>query len=467
LAALVAFALMTAGVPAAHAQGLALGFDNDPVLNSGSAASQSLWIGRAITEGAGIVRISVGWSSVAPAVRPPGFSPSSPSSPGYSWSGTDAEVRALTSQGLKVLLNVVYAPTWAEGPHRPASAQAGSWRPDPTQFASFATAAALRYDGHFPDPLHPGSFLPRISLWQPWNEPNLNGYITPQWTRSGSGWAPASPGIYRGLLNSFYAAVKAVSPSNFVVEAGTAPYGDPPGGARMPPVQFDRYLFCLNARLAPTGCPDPPHLDAVDHHPYGIEGPLWHALNADDAAVPDMDKIARVLHAAERHGHVLPRGPKALWATEISWDSKPPDPHGVPIQKQARWLEQAFYVLWRQGVDTVLWLQVVDSPPIPSYAASYQAGLYYLNGQPKPAAQAYRFPFVTQRLEGSRVQAWGIAPGGGSLAIEKLVRGQWKVVRRLSVRSRHVFQTTLTLRGRAVLRAQVGGQTSLTWTQGA
>ena len=452
----------------AQAQGLTLGFDNDPVLTSGSAASQALWDGRAVSEDAGIVRISVGWSSVAPSTRPSGFSPANPASPGYNWISTDAAVRELTNEGLKVLLNVTSAPTWAEGPHRPGSAQAGTWRPNPSQFASFATAAARRYDGHFPDPLHPGSFLPRISLWQPWNEPNLDDYLSPQWTRSGSHWAPASPGIYRGLLNSFYSAVKAVSPSNFVVESGTAPYGDPPGGPRMPPVQFDRYLFCLadNARLSPTRCPDPAHLDAVDHHPYGIQGPLWHALNPDDAAVPDMYKIARVLHAAERDGHVLPRGPKGLWATEISWDSDPPDPHGVPIQRQARWLEQAFYVLWRQGVDTILWLQIADSPPIPNYASTYQAGLYFMNGTPKPAAQAYEFPFVTQRLKGSRVQAWGRSPVGGRVTIEELRGGQWKVVRRMSVGARRVFVTTLTLPGRGVLRAQVGGQTSLVWTQG-
>ena len=167
----------------------------------------------------------------------------------------------------------------------------------------------------------------------------------------------------------------------------------------MPPVAFDRGLFCLrdDAALTPLSCPDPPHLDALSHHPYGIGGPLWHALNPDDAAVPDMYKIARVLHAAERAGHVLPAGPKQLWVTEISWDSSPPDPNGVPILEQAHWLEQSLYVLWRQGVDTVLWLQIVDSPPIPNYGSTYQAGLYYLGGGAKPAAQAFRFPFVTRR----------------------------------------------------------------------
>ena len=191
------------------------------------------------------------WSQVAPLVPSPSFDPADPSSPGYDWSATDAAVRDLSSHGLQVLLNLTGAPTWAEGPAAPAGTQPGTWRPDPTQFASFATAAALRYDGRFPDPLQPGAFLPRVRYWQPWNEPNLAYYLSPQWTRVRGGWAPASPVIYRQLLNAFYRAVKRVSSSNFVVTAGTAPYGDPPGGQRMPPVAFDRALFCLRDDARP------------------------------------------------------------------------------------------------------------------------------------------------------------------------------------------------------------------------
>ena len=159
-------------------------------------------------------------------------------------------------------------------------------------------------------------------------------------------------------------------------------------------------------------------------------------MNPDDAAVPDIFKLARVLYAAERAAHVEPAGPKQLWVTEISWDSSPPDPNGVPIAEQARWLEQSLYVLWRQGVDTVLWLQIVDSPPVPSYGTTYQAGLYYLDGTAKPAAQAFRFPFVTRRLNRGKVQAWGRAPRGGGLVIEQQRRGRWVVLRRLRVRTR-------------------------------
>jgi hypothetical protein len=460
--------VVAAGARDARAVGLTLGFSADPALTANAGSAADTWIPRAVGEGAGMVRVNVVWSRVAPENRPPSFQPADPSSPGYDWTTVDAAVRNLSSHGIRVLLNIWGAPTWAQGPGAPAGTTPGTWRPDAGALASFATAAALRYDGRFPDPLRPGLVLPRVRYWQPWNEPNLAYYLAPQWTRAGRRWAPASPGMYRGLLNAVYSAVKHVSSSNFVVTAGTAPYGDPPGGQRMPPVAFDRSLFCLraNARLTPTSCPDPPHLDALSHHPYGIGGPLWHALNPDDAAVPDVYKLARVLHAAEHDRHVRPAGAKQLWVTELSWDSSPPDPQGVPAAQQARWLEQALYVLWRQGVSTVLWLQIVDSAPIPSYGATYQSGLYYLGGTPKPAAQAYRFPFVTRRLSRGRIQAWGRAPRSGKIAIEQRRGARWTVLRRLVVRADQVFSVVLPMHGRATLRAQASPVTSLAWTQG-
>jgi hypothetical protein len=470
---LLAGAGVGAGAAQAHLLGLSLGFSADPLLTGPDAGATSTWIPRAVAENAQIVRVNVTWSGVAPATRPAGFDPSNPASPGYDWTATDDAVRALTSFGLKVLINITLAPNWAQGAGRPAAERGGTWYPNPAQFADFATAAARRYDGGFPDPLRPGASLPAVRYWQAWNEPNLDYYLSPQWTNAGGVYTNEAPIVYRRLLNAFYAAVKAVSSSNFVTSAGTAPYGDPAGADRIgaertQPVAFDRALFCLNddAKLTPTSCPNPPHLDALSHHPYGVGGPLWHAVNADDAAVPDFYKIAGVLKAAERAGHVLPAGPKQLWDTEISWDSSPPDPQGVPINEHARWLEQALFVLWKQGVDTVLWLQIADSPPIPSYAATNQGGTYYLSGQPKPAAQAYRFPFVTQRLNRRRIEAWGRAPQGGRLRIQVRHGRHWKTVKKLRVKSEEVYLVKLKLRGRAKLRAKIGGQRSLTWSQG-
>lgn len=444
----------------AHAAtGLTLGFNPDPVLTTPGAASTNYWIGQARNEGAGIVRVNLTWSEVAPKQRPAGFLASNPASPGYDWASTDAEVKALAAQGLQIMLNITYAPTWAEGPHRPKNVQPGSWKPSPAQFAAFATAAARRYNGTFPDPTDPLVDLPHVRYWQGWNEPNLDYYLTPQWTKIRHGWAPASPGVYRPLLNAFYGAVKGVNRSDVVVTAGIAPYGNPPGvsfpgGLRMHPLVFDQLLFSK-----------PVHADVVAQNTYPIQGPLWHAFQPGDVAVADMYKVGAIVHAAERAGHILPRGPKPLWMTELGWNSRPPNPGGVPIGQQARWYEQAFYELWRQGVSTVLLLQLVDSPPIPNYATAYETGLYYLDGKPKPSATAFRFPFVTTRTSSSKVLAWGRAPAAGSLVIEQLSGRGWQTIARLSVGFHQVFEKTLALRSGATLRAQVAGQNSLPWPQ--
>ncbi len=448
------------GAAAAVPRTLTIGFTEPP---DGAALLQ-----RAVAENAQVVRVGADWSGIAPAVRPAGFDASDPASPGYDFTSLDAAIESVSASGLRVMLTISSAPTWAEGANMPRNVQPGTWRPNAGDFGQLARALATRYDGHFPDPRHPGQYLPRVSIFQGWNEPNLSYYLTPQWTRHGHGWSPASPGILRSLDNAFYSGIKAIAPTATVVEAGTAPYGDPPGGQRMAPVAFYRSLFCLQGRkaLRRRPCPSGTSFDALDHHPYGVGSPTTRALNPDDVAIPDLHKITRVLSAAEHDGRALPRGRKQMWVTEYSWDSDPPDPHGVPIQTQARWLEQAMYMLWRQGADTVLWLELVDAPPIPNYASTYQAGLYYLGGKAKPAAVAFRFPFVTQRLSKKHVRVWSRLPVSGRLVVEVRAGHAWRTVVTVRAAAEAPIERTITLRGAHTLRAVIGGQTSLTWRQG-
>ena len=460
--------LLASAGPALATRGLTLGFSGGAGIIGGMGPlSGAQWMARARGDGAGILRVGVSWSSVAPISRPSGFIGSNPASPGYNWSGVDASVEAATAEGTKVLLTIQGAPSWAEDGTVPSSATPGSWRPDPAQLATFATAIATRYDGHYPNPASPGTSLPRVSDYQAWNEPNLSIYLAPQWVRAGGTWEPEAPTLLRAMQNSFYSAIKAVSRSDFVVLAGTAPFGDLPGGSRTQPVAFYRALFCLSTSLAAQPCSSDVSFDAIDHHPYGIGSPTTHALNPDDASIPDMYKITKVLHAAERAGRALPRGPKQVWTTEIGWNSKPPENTGVPIATQARWLEQSLYVLWSQGVSTIMWLQIVDIPPIPGQAFSFwDSGLYYRNGKAKPAATAFSFPFVIQRQTSDRILAWGRAPASGTLSIERQSGSQWRTVAKLHVATHQVFERTLAQSGSAKLRAQVAGATSLTWLQG-
>ncbi len=452
-----------------------LGFSADTVLTQDSASTRAYWLDRAVRDGASMVRVNIVWSLVAPEHRRSGFVATNPASPGYDWSLSDAAIRDAAAHGLTVLVTISDAPRWAEGPNRPAAAYPGSWRPDPKQFGAFATAAALRYSGHYTDPHNPLTHLPRVRYWQAWNEPNLWYYLSPQWTQVGSRYLPATPDIYRALLNRFYQAVKAVSASNIVLASGTAPYGDPAGTApplraRMEPVQFYRYLFCLSHSLRRVGCPGPVHLDALDHHPYEHAAPTKPAALADNVAVPDIWKITRTVSAGLRAGTVLPKHRKPIWVTELDWDTNPPDKMWVayPLKAQARFVSQAMYVLWRQHVPVILYLQIRDEPPEAGWLGEFKwGGTYFYTGQPKPSATAFRFPFAARRLDRRHVQVWARTPQAGQLLISRQVRsGAWKVILRRRVGRHQIFTARLAQRGRGVLMASVGASKSLPWSQG-
>jgi hypothetical protein len=179
-------------------------------------------------------------------------------------------------------------------------------------------------------------------------------------------------------------------------------------------------------------------------------------------SVPDMGKLTLLLAAARRADTVAPRTKKQVWASELVWTSRPPDPGGVPLRTQARYLEQAFYVLWREGVDTVLWLQIVDDKP--SSSALY-GGLYFSNGRPKPAAAAFRFPFVTTRRNAHTVMAWGHVPLAGSLQIQRRSGRRWFTVKRAKVRRFATFFIPVGQTGSATFRARIGSAVSLPWPQ--
>ncbi len=468
LAASAAIVLLMAAAATARAAGFSMGFSVVPVSGTGIGNAPEPWVSHAVAEGSQVVRLAVRWYDVAPRTRSAGFVASNPSSLGYNWAPTDAAVRAYSAARLRVVILVLRAPPWAEGPGRPAGKPFdGTWKPNPSDLGQFATAIATRYSGQFPDPLRPGRFLPRVTYWQGWNEPNLSHYLTPQWIKTPKGFVAASPDVYRPMANAFYAAVKAVSSANIVVNAGTAPWGDAIGGLGMHPIYFYRHLFCLTAKLTPLpSCPGKILFDVADHHAYDPVQPTHAAISPDDATIPDLYKVAKVVKAGVRFGRILPLANKPLWVGEFSWDTNPPDPHGVSLATQAAWLEQALYLLWRQGVSTALWFVIADEPPVPSYSETYQAGTFFLNGQVKPSAIAFRFPLVTSRPDHSHVFVWGRAPSTGTVTVQRAGVGRsWKVVRAITVHQDGVFTTTLRLRGRVALRAQVNGLTSLTWNQ--
>ena len=462
VAILLALLVLVAPAPAG-ARPLTTGFA-DGLYTDPQAGVRDLWFDRTLAARAGIVRITAAWSRIAGPAPP--RDATDPGDPTYDFSHIDAAVRDAAERGLDVLLTVGGAPAWAEGPGRPAVAEAprGSWKPDPALYGGFGRAVATRYSGSYRPGLGSPP-LPRVRYYQAWNEPNLFSYLMPQWEDGRA----ASPAHYRRMLNAFYDGVKSVDQGNRVVTAGTAPYGVRRGEGLMRPLRFWRALLCLKpkrkGRLRPRRCEDPARFDIAAHHPI-TGAPRSRPDHRDDATIPDLGRVRRVIRKAERSGRALPDVRHPMWVTEIWWESDPPDPFGVSVRKQARWIAEALYLIWKQGVRTAILLKIRDVPAdSPAVDEPLQSGVFYADGTAKPSFSAARFPFVTERRDRRTLTAWGRSPLTGRLRIERKRRRGWRPIERLDVVAGEVFKTIVRCRGPGRLRAVVADEPSLPWRQ--
>jgi hypothetical protein len=444
------------------------GISDSNLLMGSDAEARELALARIRAAGATVVRIPVEWRYIVSATPPTAFDASDPASPAYSFGAVDAAVRATVAAGLTPLLVVSRAPAFAEAPDRWPYAYPGSWAPNPVAFGEFATAVARRYDGSFPDPLALGATLPRVRLFQAWNEPNLARYLEPQWVAAGGRWRAFSPLIYRQLLNAFYEAVKAVVPGDVVIAAGIAPNGEPAGVGRMTPARFLRAMLCLEDG-GQRGCPDPPHFDVLAFHPLSFESPDRAAASAQDIAIADIAKVTTLLSAARRDGTALPRTRKALWVTELNWESAPQAPHGVPGRLQALWISRALHRLWIAGVALADWQFLVDPYPALTLATptggtvqvSRPAGLYspgpggdFAAARAKPFLRGFTLPFDPLRIDRRRVRVWALlSQARQPLALQRLVQGRrWRTIATLHADRQGVLNRLVALRGAVELR---------------
>jgi len=459
------------------AGGLRLGISDGRLFESSNGAARAAAFALARASGASIARISVDWRSVAPVAPAAGFDARDPAAAGYDFAPLDAAVRSASAAGLEPLLVVSHAPAFAEAPGRWPYAYDGSWAPDPAALEAFAVALATRYDGAYPDPAQAGRTLPRVRLWQAWNEPNLARYLEPQWVVRGERWVAFSPLAYRQLLDAFYRGVKSVAPGDVVAAAGLAPDGDRTGVGRMAPVTFLREMLCLadgprgELRRA-SGCEGAADLDALAFHPLSVGDPDAAAPSALDMSIADAAKVSSLMRAAARLRTVAPARAEPLWVTELNWESAPASAGGVPPAAQAAWLSRALHRLWSAGVSFVAWQFLVDPWPALSAAGpggsliSYQrpAGLYSPGpggdpalAEPKAFLTAFRLPFDPLRADRRHVRVWGLARAGERVELlGARPGGVWRPLARLRVRRDGVVDVLLGLRGRLRLRLRAG-----------
>ena len=438
-------------------------------LDMSSDANNSTQFERIRAAGAKYAEIRMYWSDVAPSgsTQPVGFQAQDPADLNYKWAYYDSRIQEAAAAGLKPFVAVTSAPLWAEGSGR-GSANLGAYKPSPSALASFLRAAAKRYSGSFEG-------LPRVQFWAIWNEPNLNSFLAPQ-TVKGKAFAP---GWYRSMLNAATNALHAVNRSNVVIGGETAPFGTASAKRiATKPLNFMENVLCIaekkvvNKRTRKvtytykSACKKKTKFDVWAHHPYTQGGPTTRARIHGNVSLGDMGDMRTVLNTAIKANHVVSAQKVRLWVTEFSWDSKPPDPKGVPIALETRWVSETLYRMWSSGVSLVTWFILRDQPIETSY---WQSGLYYAGSsgissdRAKPILRAFRFPFVAlpQIVKGkTTVLLWGRTPTSrsGSVLIERKSSGKWKRVKTLRANGNGVFKASISKPANTVsFRARLSG----------
>jgi hypothetical protein len=407
--------LLLAGSPLPQ-RALQTTIQDDTVLLHGTDASVRGAMTQIASMGFTYVRLTAGWSAISP--RPtspqipgPPFNPTNPATyPAGGFHQLDRAVLDAQQAGLKVMIDVAFwAPRWAV----PLGSPDGQnrYEPNPALFADFAQAVARRYDGGFVNSA--GTTLPAVQLYTIWNEPNESEFLQPQWRRTPTGWVAASPNLYRTMYNDAYSLIKGVSPADKVLIGATSANGSTtPGQGDVPPIDFLKGLACVDQDLRPLTTPQcsgyqPLQSDGYANHPYSRNTtPATSSADPSDVPLADTSRLETLLSQLYQQGRITSDLP--LYDTEYGYDTNPPNPYApFTPEQQAQFVGWSTYLAWRDR-RTVMFSQFLlrDSPPGPGkpgtrqYWNSYQTGLYYSNGQPKPAAQAFKITLWAERLLG-------------------------------------------------------------------
>jgi hypothetical protein len=303
--------------------------------------------------GVGIYEADLRWNAVAPK-RP--RSATDPHDRAYRWPPElDQAISEARSFQMRVMLQIVYAPRWANGGHAD-----GAWAPrNPADFAAFATAAARRY--------------PKVHLWMIWGEPTRTGSFKPLDTGLPGIALDArqrrAPHLYARVLDGAYGALKRVSHENLVI-----------GGCTYTTGAIDTLQWIRNLRL-PSG--KPPRMDMYGHNPFSYQDPTFGTGYSpfDETQFNDLPRLAQWTDRYLRRG--LP-----LFLSEWTIPTHQGDGEFnfyVDPPVAARWITSALAESrsWHR-IYALGWVNIYDDPP-----RTY-GGLLTKTGAAKPSFAAFQ-----------------------------------------------------------------------------
>jgi hypothetical protein len=418
-------------------------FQDDAYLIYHSAASVNRTLATLQSLGVQQIRVTLKWSTVAPSPssrrRPAHFNALDPGAypPGV-WSPYDRVVELAAAHGIGVEFNLTPpGPLWAMRHDSPTARAADHWAPSVLEFYNFVYAAGLRYSGAY-------GTIPRVHVWSIWNEPNQPGWLAPQWRTFDGRQVPNSPRLYRLYANAAFTALyfsRHVTSTDTILIGELAPEGyDTPGFyTAMTPMPFLRALYCLGggyrrlrgAAATALGCPasgsraafvqaNPALFLATGfaHHPYYfLHAPWVSSPDANFAPLANLGRLERGLDRAFGAYAVARQLP--IYLTEYGYQSDPPDPYVIVTpQQQASYVNAADYLAWRDPrVRSVAQFLLYDAGPDSRYQPSdfkywdtFQTGLRFAGGAPKPAFASYQMPIwvpATRVRRGQAVFVWG------------------------------------------------------------
>ena len=171
-------------------------------------------------------------------------------------------------------------------------------------------------------------------------------------------------------------------------------------------------------------------MDALGHHPFGHPNPpTYSTINPDDAGIPDIGRLERVLRAAEKAG-VVRGGKRPIWATEFWWITRPPpNPDAVANEaQQALHSASALPVLEAAAVSVAIQYPFAIQDVPSSWALLRRRGAEaLLPGLP--------FPVCHRPAQRARPGLGKVAKAG-KVKVQAKKRGKWRTVKRTRVSAR-------------------------------